>query len=181
MSTTVTERFAKLLGSWKAASGPIKRPPGGEFNLSLIDITIDEGKFRYRKAKGSDDFLDIPAAVVVFRWHMDEDPSNGKPLDFPGNFWTLPILTEDEVGNLPENQQTRIGIAMDQFKVNTVRLLGYEPEGCPFEALAGFADHVRSAAKADNPVTARVKIVYGKGDYSDKFDLEKVVRVINPG
>lgn len=180
MSTSVTERFGVVLAQWQKASGPVQRPPGGEFTLALKDITIDEGKFRYRKVKGGDDFLEIPAVITVFRWHMDEHPVTGKAIDFPGQYWTAPLLTEEQIEQLPAGQQTRIGISMDQFKINTVRLLGYEPDD-PYEALAGFREHVVSAYEDGNPVKARVKIVYGKGEYADKFDLEKVIRLIEPG
>lgn len=176
---TVVEKYGKVLGNWAKAEGPIRRPPAGEYNLELHDVTVIDGEFRYNPTPDNPDAKkkEVEAITVLFRWHLETDPSTGKPLTFPGRFYTVPLLDEDEVAALPPGQQTRIDITFQQMKNNLVKLLGYDPDD-PFEAATGFGDHVRSALEEGEPVKARVRIKNQKRE-PDRFDVDAVVRLIN--
>jgi hypothetical protein len=176
---TVVEDYGKVLAGWAKAEGPVRRPPVGEYNLELHDVTVEKGEFRYNpdpdneKAK----MKAVKAIVVLFRWHLDTDPSTGQSLTFPGRWYSIPLLDEDEIALLPQGQQTRIEITLQQLKNNLVKLLGYEPDD-PFDAAKGFGDHVREAVEAEEPVRARVRIKNRKKE-PDVFDVDAVVRLIN--
>lgn len=177
-TNTTVEKYAKVLGNWAKTQGPIRRPPKGDYNLELHDVTVTDGEFRYNPTPDKPDATKkvIEGVTFLWRWHMEEDPSSGQSLTFPGRFFTVPLIDDDELEALPPGQQTRVRIAWEQIKNNLVKLIGYDPDN-PFEAAEGFGEHVREALKEGDPVKARVRIAYNKQRTED-FEADKVIRLI---
>jgi hypothetical protein len=168
----VAANYQKFLDRYNKAQGSnIKRPPPGQYVLTIVDVKVTDTSFEWtskdKTMKG-----EFPSKAVSWTFL---DPVAGN--SFPGRYWNIPLIGIEDVASLPDNVQKRINIQDSQFKHNVEKVLGFDAPD-PFAALEAFGEHCRIAVEKGSPVRARVTLKNGKGDYADEFDSERINKVL---
>jgi hypothetical protein len=153
----------------EAQSDTIVRPVAGTYPLALRSIAIAEGTYKWQKPSAGA----VPALNVVLQWRLEEDPASGESVDFPGNFWHIPLVDAATFAKLPDGQKQHLTIGESQLKGVVTALLGNDPGESFLDELQGFASVVDEATKAEEPYRFTTTLKYQKKDPS-RFEREVV-------